>query len=98
MGKVAELASGFGGWINAWKRFGADAFMSDDEIKTAILAWRDASPAIVEFWGGQERREGWNKTPELFGLEGAAINALLAPEQWFHVSRKDGTHTGVSYV
>jgi DNA polymerase len=97
LGKVAELASGFGGWIGAWKNFGADKFMNDDEIKKAILAWREASPAIVEFWGGQERREGWERRPELFGLEGMAVSALLYPGQWFHVMRKDGTHTGVSY-
>lgn len=98
LGKVAELASGFGGWINAWKRFGADAFMDDDEIKKAILAWREASPAIVELWGGQERRVGWDRRPEFFGLEGMAISAVLAPGQWFHVRRKDGSHSGVSYL
>jgi DNA polymerase len=98
LGKVAELASGFGGWIGAWKNFGADAFMSDDEIKNAILAWREASPAIVEFWGGQERRDGWRRTPEFFGLEGAAISAVLDPGRWFGVSRKDGSYSGVSYL
>lgn len=98
LGKVGELASGFGGWINAWKRFGADAFMNDDEIKKAILAWRDASPAIIELWGGQERRDGWERRPELYGLEGMAISAVLSPGQWFHVMRKDGTHSGVSYI
>ena len=98
LGKVAELASGFGGWINAWKRFGADAFMNDDEIKKAILAWRDASPAIVELWGGQERRYGWDRIPEFFGLEGMAISAVLAPGQWFQVLRRDGSHTGVAYL
>lgn len=98
IGKVAELASGFGGWINAWKRFGADAFMNDDQIKEAILAWRAASPNIVEFWGGQERREGWRKTPELFGLEGMAIAAILSPGTSYPVLRKDGTHTGITYL
>ena len=47
LGKVAELASGFGGWIGAWERFGADEFLSRDEIKRAILAWRRESPMIV---------------------------------------------------
>ena len=99
IGKVAELASGFGGWINAWKRFGADAFMDDAEIKTAILAWRDASPAIVELWGGQMRREGYGRSrPERFGLEGAAINAVEFPGQWFHVMRLDGSYSGISYI
>lgn len=98
LGKVAELASGFGGWINAWKRFGADAFMDDQAIKEAILAWRKASPAIVELWGGQERREGWNRYPEQFGLEGMAVRAVQQPGQWHHVMRLDGTHSGVSYI
>ncbi len=86
VGKVAELASGYGGWIGAWKNFGADAFMSDDEIKDAVLKWRDESPEIVEMWGGQFRWCGpgkWDYRPELFGLEGCAINAILNPGQCF---------------
>jgi len=85
MGKVAELASGYSGWINAWKVFGADKFMADNEIKTAILAWREASPAIVEMWGGQWRKEPgvWKFTPDLYGVEGAAVSALLYPGQCF---------------
>lgn len=79
VGKVAELASGYGGWIGAWKAFGADAFFSEDEIKKAVLAWRAASPAIVEFWGGQVR--GW--FPELFGLEGMAVAAIITPGEIF---------------
>lgn len=98
LGKVSELASGFGGWINAWKNFGADDFMSDDEIKDAILKWRAGSPAIVEFWGGQERREGWNRYPELFGLEGMAVKAVLQSGQPQPVMRKDGTHSGITYL
>jgi DNA polymerase len=75
VGKVAELASGYQGWIGAWKQFGADEFFSDEEIKKAILAWRAASPKIVEMWGGQQR----NWQPEFYGLEGAAIQAVLNP-------------------
>lgn len=83
IGKVSELASGFGGWINAWLNFGAGDFMTEDEIKKAILAWRAASPAIVEMWGGQHRKHPhqWEFTPELYGLEGAAVSALLNPGQ-----------------
>ncbi len=99
IGKVAELASGFGGWINAWLRFGAGDFMSEPEIKDAILAWRAASPAIVELWGGQERREGYMRSrPERYGLEGAAVNAIENPGQWFKVIRLDGTWSGVAYL
>lgn len=82
LGKVAELASGYGGWLGAWKAFGAEAhFADDDEMKKAILGWRDASPEIVEFWGGQYRRDPWTRkwVKEYFGLEGAAIMAILNP-------------------
>lgn len=55
VGKVAELASGYGGWINAWKQFGADKFMNEEEIKDNILKWRAESPMIVKFWHEVER-------------------------------------------
>lgn len=80
--------SGYGGWIGAWKNFGAGENMTDDEIKENILAWRAASPEIEEFWGGQWKWCGpgkWDFKRELFGLEGAAIAAILNPGQCFHV-------------
>ena len=77
IGKIGELASGFSGWIGAWKNFGADKFMTDDEIKTAILKWRADSPAIVEFWGGQVDKN--TRTPRRYGIEGAAVNAIENP-------------------
>lgn len=88
LGKVAELASGYAGWLGAWKNFGADAFMNDDEIKAAILAWRAASPEIEDMWGGQFRWCGpgkWDYRQELFGLEGAAIAAIQNPGKCYHV-------------
>jgi len=88
LGKIAELASGYGGWINAWKNFGADKILSDDEIKNAILNWRKASPQIVEFWGGQNR--GYNKK-EFYGLEGNAILAVSYPGEKF-------TYRNISYL
>lgn len=83
LGKVAELASGFGGWVSAWKRFGADEHLSDDEIKAAILAWRRASPSIPEMWGGQTRGSFDAAREQLFGLEGAIIAAIRYPGQAF---------------
>lgn len=89
LGKVAELASGYGGWLGAWAAFGAEEhFDSDQQIKEAIIGWREASPEIVEFWGGQHRQVGakpWDSVPELFGLEGAAVAAILNPGQCFAV-------------
>ncbi len=85
LGKVAELASGYKGWIRAWKNFGADEFLTDEEIKNSILAWHAASPMIVEFWGGQWRKDPkkWKFTRELYGVEGAAVSALLNPGKWY---------------
>ena len=82
-GKIPELASGYGGWINAWKKFGAEALMSDDEIKASVLKWRDKSPMIPELWGGQFRKhpDRWEFRPELYGLEGAWIAAMMSPGQ-----------------
>jgi len=85
--------SGYQGWIGGWKAFGADEFLSDEEIKQAILAWRAASPAIVELWGGQER----NWKPERYGCEGMAINAIQYPGTPCHVMRLDGSYSGVTF-
>lgn len=93
-GKINELANGFGGWINAARAFGHTG--SDQEIKEQILAWRDASPRIVEMWGGQWRGRPWdqNRQQEFYGFEGCAVAALLNPGQvysyagiQFHVER-----------
>lgn len=50
LGKVAELAAGYQGGVAAWKRFGADEFLTDDEIQKNVWAWRDANPRIVNLW------------------------------------------------
>lgn len=94
VGKVAELASGFGGWVGAWKAFGADKHVGDDRaIRDAILAWRAASPNIVEFWGGQVREtapQSWDFVHEYYGLEGCAIQAVLNVGQTY-------SHNGLSF-
>lgn len=86
IGKICELGGGFGGGIGAYKSFGADKYFPNDEkIKEAVYAWRRASPAIVEFWGGQKRRmPGYgNFKREYFGLEGCAIQAVMFPGREF---------------
>ena len=93
VGKVAELASGYAGWVGAWKNFGADQFMNDQEIKENILKWRDESPAIVEFWGGQVRETApgsWEFYPCMFGLEGAAVQAIADPGRCYG-------HNGITF-
>lgn len=84
IGKVSELALGFAGWINAWLQFDKSGNYTEDQIKQLILAWRDASPMIVELWGGQVRGKPWRPERfELFGLEGAAIAAVQDPGQCY---------------
>lgn len=82
MGKPMELGCGFGGWVGALRAFGFQG--TDDEAKKLVVGWRDASPAIVEFWGGQVRGKPWNPDrAELYGLEGMAISAVRWPGQEF---------------
>lgn len=74
VGKVAELASGYGGGLGAWRRFeqstGADLGMDDDQLKAAVSAWRAASPAVTAFW---------------YACEGAAIAAVQNPGSCYPV-------------
>lgn len=76
--------SGYQGGLGAWKNFGADEFMSDDEIKANIKKWRDESPMIVKFW---------------YGLEEAAVAAIQNPGQCFEFrGLKFGCKDDVLYI
>jgi DNA polymerase len=46
--------SGYQGGPGAWKAFGADKFLTDQEIQQGVTAWREASPSVVAFWRGVE--------------------------------------------
>jgi DNA polymerase len=86
LGKTGELASQYGGWINAWLRFGAGKYIKErDDLKNAILKWRAASPGMEEIWGGQLRKHEkyWMWKPELWGIEGAVVKALQNPGKFF---------------
>lgn len=95
LGKIRELAGPYGGWVGAWKNFGADDYFPDDEaIKADVLAFRAESPEIEQIWGGQFVWCGPGKRdyrPQLFGLEGAFIAAVQNPGQWF-------AHYDVAYI
>lgn len=80
IGKIAELALGYGGWEGAWRAFDpAEADKTSDQICGIIRVWRDASPQIVAHWGGQRVRDGWQWRDELYGIEGAVIAAIQNP-------------------
>lgn len=92
IGKPAELGLGFGGWIGAWRQFDSTDTFDDDQVKANIMAWRAASPAIVELWGGQFRGTPWAPTRmELYGLEGCAVAAIQQPGKAF-------AYRGITYA
>lgn len=97
-GKLPVLSGDFGAWIGGWKRFGADKILGADEnIKRMILLTRERQPNVVNFWGGQTwaKFDRVNEAPLLFGLEGAAVSAILEPGKCF--SSRPGSHLGVLY-
>jgi DNA polymerase I - 3''-5'' exonuclease and polymerase domains len=82
IGKPAELGLGFGGFSGALFAFGFEGDKA--EADKVWMAWRAASPAFEEMWGGQYRGVPWRPTSiEFFGLEGAAVNAVLKPGELF---------------
>lgn len=82
IGKPAELGLGFGGFSGALFAFGFEGEKA--EADKVWMAWRAASPAFEEMWGGQYRGVPWRPTSiEFFGLEGAAVNAVLKPGEMF---------------
>ena len=50
VGKGAELAFGFQGGVNAYKKFVPDGAFTDAEIEGFKNKWRRMHPNIVEFW------------------------------------------------
>lgn len=66
IGKVAELACGYGGGVGAFQTMAATygVTVPDDQANEIKNAWRDANPAIVAFWQD---------------LEDAALEAIRHP-------------------
>ena len=55
-GKVAELALGYGGGVQALKAFGADRMgMTEEEMQETVDLWRESSPNIVALWKDLEQ-------------------------------------------
>jgi DNA polymerase bacteriophage-type len=54
VGKTCDLAFGYMGGINAWRKFEPDRF-SDDEVKAFNSEWRAAHSAIKSFWYNVDR-------------------------------------------
>jgi DNA polymerase len=55
IGKVADLALGYGGGLGAWRRFATSDTRADAEIQRNINDWRRAHPKIVALWKTLEK-------------------------------------------
>jgi DNA polymerase len=53
-GKICDLAFGFQGGLNAFRKFVPDQF-ADEEIEDFKKKWRDAHPRIRQFWYDADR-------------------------------------------
>ncbi|MCI1963268.1 MAG: DNA polymerase [Ancrocorticia sp.] len=50
-GKIAVLACGYGGSVGALKAMGALRMgLNEAELRPLVDAWREANPAVVQFW------------------------------------------------
>jgi DNA polymerase bacteriophage-type len=54
VGKTCDLAFGYQGGLNAWRKFEPDRF-SDAEVEQFKLEWRAAHPQIKKFWYAIDR-------------------------------------------
>jgi DNA polymerase len=55
VGKLCDLAFGFGGGGGAFNRIAPDAGFTDAQVETFKRQWRAAHPKIVKFWGDLHR-------------------------------------------
>lgn len=84
-GKVATLACGYQGGVNALIAMGALANgIPEEELPQLIEQWRDANPHIVQFW---------------YLVQDAAINAVLGSAQYVPIpgGRITFRHEGDQY-
>jgi DNA polymerase len=62
VGKTCDLAFGYMGGLNAWRKFEPDRF-SDAEVEVFKKEWRTAHPAIRQFWYDIDRA-AWSAVRE----------------------------------
>lgn len=49
-GKIAVLACGYGGGVNAMKAMDKGGSIPEEELQSVVDQWRDANPNIVKLW------------------------------------------------
>lgn len=81
-GKIAELALGYGGSVNAMIQMGAlEQGLTEDELQPIVTAWRAASPNVTKFWWDVDRlvKDAIRNPGRIFHLTcGNGINTLVA--------------------
>ena len=83
-GKIAELALGYGGSINAMILMGAlDMGLTEDELQPIVSAWRAASPNVVKFWWDVDRlaKDAIRDPGKIFVLSCAGGRTKLAAKR-----------------
>jgi DNA polymerase len=81
VGKVCDLAFGFGGGLGAWRRFDPSNTYTDDQVETFKREWRSAHAATVRFWHDLEnclcRALRTTKRVVLGNLSAEAVDSTL---------------------
>ena len=77
-GKIAVLACGYGGGVNALLAFGADKMgMSAEEMQETVDLWRESNPRIVAMWKALEKaaiRTIVRRTPTVSAVGGVRFD------------------------
>lgn len=81
-GKIAELACGYGGGVNALKAFGADKMgLSDSDLQDIVSRWRGANTLITRFWRHTELAA--KDACRHIGNYGCRCGPLSHPIRWY---------------
>ena len=54
IGKIADLAFGYGGSLGAWRKFDNSKTYNDEQVKSFCAKWRTQHAATVRFWRALE--------------------------------------------
>ena len=79
-GKVAELACGYGGGVNAMRSMDNDHALDhlpDEGVKEIVTQWRQASPTIPKFW-----RDAENAAKQALNRPGRSFTIPCGVKYW----------------